>query len=786
MNCQKVKAMEGYKANGDETKVHRLVSLNTLLYLAFTANAVILLSLASWFFFAIHEGRSKNHENLIVAQKAADRNEEIILQLFPLALDLTGLERDVNAFINESERMVINFNQPESIPNLISLILSIENRKNRLFNRWPANFALNKKALLERDLNQLVAISEKLITIDSQKGLPSTFQSTQEITRSLSTRIVEIHWDLNNLFDIATAQSIEFSSQTQHNVASLERQLTTLSKSSYLVFFCVFLLFVGFQYWLSQKIKSRLMSLKHYAHAVQNGNYHAAVPFKAKDFTGDLATSIKGMSDTLTGLLEKSQQLAEEALTAAKSKSDFLANVSHEIRTPMNTILGFTEILAGQNLSAKQQEYVSRIRLSSTSLLKLISNILDLSRLETGQLKLNPSPFIPMQILENLIILHSPQAAEKDIEFFLNIPKQLPELLIADSERLTQLLTNLVGNAFKFTDEGFVEITCQPVTFDDSKSAFQFSVKDTGIGIQRNQFEVIFNMFNQADNSETRKYSGIGMGLSISRSIAHLMRGKIDVQSEPNRGSTFTLTLPIELYSSQISQCGMPVDELIPVRDQQLSDLFYDAGSKAQTIEIFLVYAHPDARAALSNQFKLNGISCKDFENLSEALTAFERTKDTKLVIDSLAVEKTGEDIENLRDSLTKFSSIELILPAGTMNPRNWTSRLPVNAVHIKPLRPSDIKAISGSDTSMYSELEIKSSKSLYLADLSSLERKKDEVLQLMADSDTDAFEKFEEFRTDLSGYDQFDAIVVEAEKALQHFEFETARKLLLSIDLSY
>jgi signal transduction histidine kinase/CheY-like chemotaxis protein/transcriptional regulator with GAF, ATPase, and Fis domain len=227
---------------------------------------------------------------------------------------------------------------------------------------------------------------------------------------------------------------------------------------------------------------------------------------------------------------------------ATNAKSEFLANMSHEIRTPMNAVIGFTELALKTDLTEKQHDYLDTIRQSSHSLLGIINDILDYSKVEAGKLVMEQTDFCLRDVMDNLSDMFSSKAAEKGIELLLSVSQEIPVLLKGDPFRLRQILINLVNNALKFTHEGEVVIKGILVETGDKKICIEFSVADTGIGIAKAQRAGLFEYFAQADGSTTRKYGGTGLGLSISRKLVEIMNGDMWVESEKGQGSTFYFT----------------------------------------------------------------------------------------------------------------------------------------------------------------------------------------------------------------------------------------------------
>jgi PAS domain S-box-containing protein len=235
----------------------------------------------------------------------------------------------------------------------------------------------------------------------------------------------------------------------------------------------------------------------------------------------------------------------DQALAATRAKSEFLANMSHEVRTPMNGILGMTDLLLDTPLDAEQREYAEIVRTSSEALLSVINDILDFSKIEAGKLSIEPVEFDLRVALEEVADLLAPRAFEKGIEFACIVPPDFPGGLIGDAGRIRQVVTNLVGNAVKFTERGEVVVRAEAVETAARSVRVRVSVRDTGIGIPAHRLEAVFESFTQADGSTTRRHGGTGLGLTISRQLADLMGGCLGVESTPGAGSTFWMELPL-------------------------------------------------------------------------------------------------------------------------------------------------------------------------------------------------------------------------------------------------
>lgn len=249
--------------------------------------------------------------------------------------------------------------------------------------------------------------------------------------------------------------------------------------------------------------------------------------------------------------LRESKYLAEAANSA---KSMFLANMSHEIRTPMNAVLGMLQLIKSTELSAKQHEYTSKAQIAAKSLLNLINDILDYSKIEAGKLELEQQPFNTEALLRELDVVLSPSLGKKNIELLFDVDSALPAAVEGDRLRLQQVLVNLTSNAIKFTTEGEVVLQLTLLQLQDKKARVRFSVRDTGIGINPSQQQRIFEGFTQAEASTTRQYGGTGLGLVISKRIVELMGGELQLQSEPGKGSRFWFDLEFNVATEVEAQ----------------------------------------------------------------------------------------------------------------------------------------------------------------------------------------------------------------------------------------
>ena len=255
----------------------------------------------------------------------------------------------------------------------------------------------------------------------------------------------------------------------------------------------------------------------------------------------------------------------EEATRLAQTKKNFLANVSHELRTPMNGVLGLTDLLLQSELTAEQREHLQLLQRSGRSLVVLLNDLLDMSKVEAGKMELDPTDFDLLRQLEDLRALHEPVAQSRGLTLRLEVPT-LPKAMRGDALRLRQVLNNLLNNAIKFTPKGSITLTVtQP-----AEGRFEFQVTDTGIGIAQDVLPRLFSAFAQAEAGITRRYGGTGLGLALSRELVALLGGSLEVASEPGKGTTLRFTIPLEtsmaaLIEAEPLPVAKPAANVLPV-----------------------------------------------------------------------------------------------------------------------------------------------------------------------------------------------------------------------------
>lgn len=378
--------------------------------------------------------------------------------------------------------------------------------------------------------------------------------------------------------------------------------------------------------------------------------------------------------------LEKSQKKVE---LADRAKSEFLANMSHEIRTPMNGVMGMAELLEKTDLDAKQRTFTDIIVKSGASLLVIINDILDFSKIDAGQMELDTAPFNLAEAIEDVATLVSSKVAEKDIELIVRVDPKLPKSFVGDVGRIRQIVTNLMGNAVKFTDDGhvYVDVSGEPIEGavnleGDQLYDLKISVEDTGVGIPAENCEKVFEKFSQVDASATRKHEGTGLGLAISSSLVELMGGDIYVESELGVGSTFWFT--IQMRAQETEEVSKPINVDV-------------TGSR-----ILVVDDNEVNRSILSEQ-----MAAWKFESVAvvdgfEALSFLQAAGQQKLKIDAIVLDYhmpglTGEGVVQRMRSDASIADIPIIMLTSvecTEEGKAFTS-LGIQAHLTKPARSS-------------------------------------------------------------------------------------------------
>ena len=378
-----------------------------------------------------------------------------------------------------------------------------------------------------------------------------------------------------HLWEIASTELNDFLSMRIDSFKNYQRQVLIWTSISVLFAFILF-------WFLTGSITRPIINLQKVMTVIADDTQKVTVPYQQyHDEIGMMARAVEWFRILQNIVSKQNRDLIDakdKAEKATLAKGNFLANMSHELRTPMNGVLGMASLLADTPLNDEQKEFVLTINGSAENLLMLLNDILDFSKIEAGALVLENIAFDFVDALQKTINLLRPQAVKKGIELIMNCDPNIPAYVWGDSGRIRQIIINLLGNAIKFTEYGYVRLHANIQTDNNGDTKFLINVEDTGMGIPANKLEEIFDKFTQADASVTRKYGGTGLGLAICEQLVNLMGGEIGVNSTEGKGSTFWFTIPCKAaeekdtyaQNEQKRRRSQVIKNMIPIKDAKV------------------------------------------------------------------------------------------------------------------------------------------------------------------------------------------------------------------------
>jgi signal transduction histidine kinase/CheY-like chemotaxis protein/HPt (histidine-containing phosphotransfer) domain-containing protein len=522
---------------------------------------------------------------------------------------------------------------------------------NRLLKAEVAERKQVEEALRESE-DKFRGLSEEL-----SEGLTDVFEALKAISSG------------NPDVRISTTSGLELISQLKHTVNLTAENLAEIVNLSH-----------EFAIGLAEHFDALHRVYKGDLAARVSGSSQVELLESLKTVTNQMIESVSGEINQRKQAEEQLRLAKEEAEAASRSKGEFLANMSHEIRTPLNAVIGMTEVTLGTGLTKEQREYLETVRVSSESLLTLLNDILDFSKIEACQLELDEIDFDPRTTLENVADMLAVHAEEGGLELIIHIKSDVPTTLAGDPTRLRQIVVNLAENAIRFTEEGEVAISVETEKEEDSEVFLHFMVSDTGIGISPDKTDSVFDSFKQADGSTTRKYGGTGLGLAISKQLVEMMGGRIWVESELGKGSTFHFTARFELGLKKVT-------EGLPIKDSDLSG-----------VPVLILDDNPTTCSVLKEMTSSWGLSSAEAADEKDALpmleNAFEAGKPYRvLLLDSELCGHDGFEVAKRVKESPYGANLKTILMM-SIGRKGDAAQLPkfgISGCLTKPVKQSDL-----------------------------------------------------------------------------------------------
>ncbi|MEH6824738.1 MAG: ATP-binding protein [Motiliproteus sp.] len=553
------------------------------------ANALIVLlimAVGNWWWWERLE-----HLDVDIKKAAATTSEskttllELMRRQLPLHQLLSSSTLQTNRFVGELEHLLLD--PARDYAPLRVLFADILQTSQQVEAAWPPTMDAK---LLNAYLTNTAILSDivyEVLETISPIQLQLLVEDSAETLRELIAVMGRIEQQSGQLFAAAERKMIGLTEASNTNMSHMDESLAQIRQQSLLFIVFGSLLIVSIQWLLFRALRQRLAGVTRVMGTItESGSLETRVEHAQKgDLIGDIALVFNTMLERLQRTREALQEEKERAESATRAKSDFLANMSHEIRTPVHAITSLIHLMKEQRLTPKLKSYADKTEVASEALLHVINDVLDFSKVTEGKLELERRAFSLQPSLEKLIDVFSGKFNDKGLDLVVSVESGVPNWVLGDRLRLNQILINLINNAFKFTRSGAVSLNVSCRERSAERVTLAFSVCDTGIGIDQSRIDTLFDAFSQADATTTRKYGGTGLGLTISKRLSELMSGDIHVVSQPERGSTFTLTAQFDL-SDRSDQTFIPPLP-VSVHDRRVLLLCFE-GAQQQMLEATL------------------------------------------------------------------------------------------------------------------------------------------------------------------------------------------------------
>lgn len=490
------------------------------------------------------------------------------LYILNIYIKQTENEKQINS-IHQIHFPVLNIAN-ENIILLDNIIRSFEDSVAAKEESWLKNSKEYEKNLL----SNLLKLEKLNIKKDELKSLKTSFSEYFDISYKLSLSMIEdkIDWELienqtkemrKNLKDtkkrfqnFQDEQKVKFDNTIYTTNEEISKIFYTGITIGLISLVLILILTVILSISTKKSLKELLLSVKNMAEG--NPDFSKRIQKNSNDELGELVEQFNIFTNKLQKDYEELSIAKQGAESANKIKSEFIANMSHEIRTPLNAIIGFSELLNKTEVSNKQKSYLKSITFGGNTLLSIINDILDISKIEAGKIEIHYEDIFLSQFIDDIKAMFEQRIKEKELSLLVNMDKNLPKAIKTDEIRLRQILLNILGNAVKFTHEGFIEINIKAQNQNDNKATIVIEVKDTGIGIPQTQQSKIFESFVQQEGQSSRKYGGTGLGLAICLKLSKMINGDIKLQSQENKGSSFSIILNEVEISEKINKQKIP------------------------------------------------------------------------------------------------------------------------------------------------------------------------------------------------------------------------------------